>query len=138
MGRIFLLTFVTEENFTSQDFCDTTAEILQCNPLLSAKDMSNADEQMQVTQAPEVEPLAAPAPGTVIVSTTTIDTIFTTVFGTRSADLTTAGTPTYTWAGPFSILANWPGLTTPQNTGNNSQMFCRFECRQMAPSTISP
>src|SRR5262245_20775991 len=36
-------------------------------------------------------PLAAPAPGTAIVGTTTIDALFTTAFGTRSAD---CGTPT--------------------------------------------
>lgn len=98
----------------------------------------NTEEQQQ-QQAPEgerPEQLAAPAPGTVIPAATTIDAIFTTVYATRSADI--AATPTYTWAGPFSILANWPTLTTPQNTLNNSQMMCRFESRQMAPTTISP
>lgn len=83
----------------------------------------------------EVQPLTAPVPGTVIPAATTIDAIFTAVFGTRSADLGTAGTPTYTWGTNNQICANWPNLLS-NNLGNNSAMFATFIARSMAPSSI--
>lgn len=77
-----------------------------------------------------VEPQAAPAPGTAIASTATIDSLFTLAYGTRSADL--AATPTYSWNTGASIIAQWPGVAN-----NYSAIFCRFEPRQIAPSTIA-
>lgn len=81
-------------------------------------------------QSAEVQPQAAPTPGTAIASTVTIDALFTSVFGTRSADL--AATPTYSWNTGNTIIAQWPGVAN-----NYSAIFCRFEPRQIAPSTIA-
>lgn len=79
---------------------------------------------------PVVEPLVAPTPGTVIGPTVTIDALFTSVFGTRSADL--AATPIYSWSTGNSIIAQWPAVLT-----GYPAIFCRFEARSNAPSTIS-
>jgi hypothetical protein len=81
--------------------------------------MSNGEPELQ----------AAPTPGTAIASTATIDSLFTLVFGTRSADL--SATPTYSWASGNSIIAQWPGVAN-----NYSAIFCRFEARPNAPSSI--
>jgi hypothetical protein len=75
-------------------------------------------------------PLAAPAPGTAILSTATIDSLFTLVFGTRSADL--AATPIYSWATGNQIIAQWPAVIT-----GAPAIFCRFEARSNVPSTIA-
>lgn len=80
--------------------------------------------------------LTAPVPGTAIPAATTIDAIFTAVFGTRSADLVSAGTPTYSWGTNNQILATWPALTS-NNLINNSAMFATFIARAMAPSSIA-
>jgi hypothetical protein len=81
-----------------------------------------------------VAPLAAPAPGTAIVGTTTIDALFTTMFATRSGDL---GAASYVWATPNSINATFPAGTTPSAV-NASIMTCKFEARPNAPSAIAP
>jgi len=81
-------------------------------------------------QPPAVEVQAAPTPGTVIAATVTIDALFTTVFGVRSADL--AATPIYSWAKENMIIAQWPAVTT-----GYPAIFCRFEARSNAPSTIT-
>ena len=80
-----------------------------------------------------IEPLTAPVPGTAITAATTIDAIFTAVFGTRSADL--SAQPTYSWATPNRIVAQWPAVIS-NGIINNSAIFATFEARQMAPSTI--
>jgi hypothetical protein len=81
---------------------------------------------------PEVQ--AAPAPGTAVVGTTTIDALFTTMFATRSGDL---GAASYVWATPNSIIGTFPAGTTP-TAQNASMMICRFEARPNAPSAIAP
>jgi hypothetical protein len=104
---------------------------------LAAEEAAEAEqEEAQAEQRPvsgqqdAVEPLVAPTPGTVIASTVTIDALFTSVFGTRSADL--AATPIYSWSTGNSIIAQWPAVLT-----GFPAIFCRFEARQNAPSTIS-
>src|SRR6267378_6001720 len=89
--------------------------------------MSNGQPPPQ-DPPPAIEPLVAPTPGTVIASTVTIDALFTSVFGTRSADL--AATPTYSWATGNQIIAQWPAVVT-----GFPAIFCRFEARSNAPST---
>src|SRR5215475_677681 len=83
-------------------------------------------------EGPELR--AAPAPGTAIVGTTTIDALFTTCFGTRSAD---CGTPTYRWADAFTIQALFTAGTSPTAL-NASMITCRFEARPNTPTTITP
>jgi hypothetical protein len=85
-------------------------------------------------QAPSVEPQAAPAPGTAVAGTTTIDALFTTMFATRSSDL---GTPTYRWSDANTVQAIFASGTTPTAV-NGSMMTCRFEARAFAPSSILP
>lgn len=80
-----------------------------------------------------VEPLTAPVPGTAIPAATTIDAIFTAVYGTRSSDL--SAQPTYSWGTNNQIIAQWPGVLS-NNIGNNSAMFATFIARSMAPSSI--
>ena len=81
-------------------------------------------------QTDQIEPLAAPTPGTVIASTVTIDALFTSVYGTRSADL--AATPIYSWNTGNSITAQWPSVTD-----NYSAIFCKFEARSLKGSSIA-
>jgi len=96
------------------------------------------EEPVQETTQTEVTPLAAPAPGTAVVGTTTIDALFTTAFGTRSAD---CGTPTYRWGatdiGKPAIQALFTAGTTPTAL-NGSMMTCTFEARAFAPTSIAP
>jgi hypothetical protein len=84
-----------------------------------------------------VQPQAI-SPGTAIPSTTTIDALFTSLFATRSADITGAGTPTYSWGSGNMIIAQWPsiqvGATGP---ANYSAMFCTFHARSVPPSSIA-
>jgi hypothetical protein len=94
--------------------------------------MSNGEGQQQAPETPEVQ--AAPAPGTAVVGTTTIDALFTTMFATRSGDL---GAASYVWATPNSIIGTFPAGTTPSAV-NASMMICRFEARPNAPSSIAP
>lgn len=86
-------------------------------------------------QQAEVEPLVAPTPGTAILATATIDSLFTLVYGTRSADL--SATPTYSWSTGNQIIANWPGVMTPQNVNNNSAIFATFNARTTGGSSIT-
>lgn len=79
------------------------------------------------------EPQAAPPPGTAVPGTTTIDTLFTTMFATRSGDL---GTPVYAWATPNMIVGTFPAGTSP-TAQNATAMFCRFEARPNAPSVLA-
>jgi hypothetical protein len=82
----------------------------------------------------EVSPQAAPAPGTAVAGTTTIDALFTTMFATRSGDL---GAATYVWATPTAIIGTFPAGTTPTAV-NGSRMYCRFEAGAPYPSSIRP
>jgi hypothetical protein len=82
----------------------------------------------------EVTPQAAPAPGTAVAGTTTIDALFTTMFATRSGDL---GAATYVWATPNAIIGTFPAGTTPTAV-NGSRMYCRFEAGAPYPSSIRP
>jgi hypothetical protein len=84
--------------------------------------------------AEEVSPQAAPAPGTAVAGTTTIDALFTTMFATRSGDL---GAATYVWATPTAIIGTFPAGTTPTAV-NGSRMYCRFEAGAPYPSSIRP
>jgi len=90
--------------------------------------------ETQTQSEEEVTPLAAPAPGTAVAGTTTIDALFTTMFATRSGDL---GAATYAWATPTAIIGTFPAGTTPTAV-NGSRMYCRFEAGAPAPSSIKP
>jgi hypothetical protein len=79
-------------------------------------------------------PKAAPAPGTAVAGTTTIDALFTTMYATRSGDL---GAATYRWSDANTIQAIFAAGTTPTAV-NGSMMTCRFEARAFAPSSILP
>jgi hypothetical protein len=78
--------------------------------------------------------MSAPAAGTAVVGTTTIDALFTTMFATRTTDL---GTPTYRWSDPFTVQAIFPAATS-QSGINGTIMTCRFEARAFVPSAIGP
>ena len=82
----------------------------------------------------DVVPQAAPAPGTAVAGTTTIDALFTTMFATRSSDL---GAATYSWATANSIIGVFAAGTTPTAL-NGSRMYCRFEAGAPYPSSIRP
>jgi len=84
---------------------------------------------------PVVEP-QTPAGGSTIAATATIDSIMTSLWPTRSADL--AGTPVYTWAvaAPATLIASFPAGTT--QSAQAVVMVARFEVRPVAPSTIGP
>jgi len=95
--------------------------------------MSEEDQAQEQTQEkPEVAPLAAPAPGTAIPGSTTIDALFTTLFATRSGDL---GAASYVWATPTSIIGTFPAGTTPTAV-NACALIARFEARPAYPSSI--
>jgi hypothetical protein len=84
-----------------------------------------------------VAPLAI-TPGTAIPSTTTIDALFTSLFATRSADITAAGTPAYSWGKDNMIIAQWPSIqVAATGPANFSAMFCRFEARSVMGSQIA-
>jgi hypothetical protein len=86
----------------------------------------------ETVSPPVVEPLAAPAVGTAVAPTTTIDALFTTLYATRSADL---GAASYVWATPNSIIGTFPAGTS--NTALNAcAVICRFEARPAYPSSI--
>jgi hypothetical protein len=68
--------------------------------------------------------------GAAIPAATTIDALFTALYATRSADLVTAGVPTYSWGRDNMIIAQWPALQTGAPPGANfSAMFCTFHAR---------
>jgi hypothetical protein len=87
-----------------------------------------------------VEPQAV-TPGTAILSTATIDSLFAALFATRSADIVAAGTPTYSWATPNMIIAQWPAIqvaaTGVPSQPNYSVMFCTFHARGVRGSSIA-
>jgi hypothetical protein len=87
-------------------------------------------DKPKTAETPEVQ--AAPAPGTAIPGTTTIDALFTTLFATRSGDL---GTASYAWATPTSIVGTFPAGTTPSAV-NGCALFARLEARPTYPSSI--
>jgi hypothetical protein len=98
----------------------------------------NGDPQVQessqveeASQGPET--IAAPAPGTAVLGTATIASLFTLAYSTLSGDL---GTPTYKWIDPFTIQANFVAGTT--DNAKCSIINCRFEARALVPSTITP
>ena len=87
-----------------------------------------------VPPADAISPQAAPAPGTAVAGTTTIDALFTTMFATRSGDL---GAATYVWATPTAIIGTFPAGTS-STAVNGSRMYCRFEAGAPYPSSIRP
>jgi hypothetical protein len=98
--------------------------------------MSNGDQSPQEGQQAEVQPQAI-TPGTAILGTATIDSLFTALYATRSADIVAAGAPTYSWARDNMIIAQWPALqTSPTLPGNYSAMFCTFHARGVLGSSI--
>jgi hypothetical protein len=71
------------------------------------------------------EPHVPPAAGTAIPSNTTIDALFTALYGTRSSH--TSGTPTYLWVGVGRIQGQWPD-------GSHCTMWC--EARPLFPAVL--
>lgn len=68
--------------------------------------------------------------GTSIPASTSIDSLFSVLFPTRSADL--AGTPIYSWADENgTLIGSWPNQT------NYPAMYARFEARPNAPSVLN-
>jgi hypothetical protein len=91
--------------------------------------MSNGEDQIQ--QQDQAEQQEAPEQqavtiGTAIPGTTTIDAIFTAIYGTRSAALTPN---TYRYSDWNQVQCYFP---------DNSMIVARFEARQFYPNTISP
>ena len=78
--------------------------------------------------------MSAPAPGTAVLGTATIDSLFTAMFATRTGDL---GTPTYRWSDPFTVQAIFPAATS-QSGVNGTIMTCTFGARAFVPSAIGP
>jgi hypothetical protein len=91
-------------------------------------------------EQPQPEPQAV-TPGTAILSTATIDSLFAALFATRSADIVAAGTPTYSWATPNTIIAQWPAIQVPAagvpSQPNYSMMTCTFQSRGVRGSSIA-
>jgi outer membrane biosynthesis protein TonB len=88
-------------------------------------------------EQPSVEPLAITV-GAAIPPATTIDALFTSLFATRSADITAAGTPIYSWGKDNMIIAQWPSIqVAASGPANFSAMFCRFEARSVMGSQIA-
>lgn len=70
--------------------------------------------------------MAAPPPGTILPSTTTIDSIFTTLFGTRSTH--TSSTPVYKWSDQKGrIIGIWP---------DGTMCIAHFEARPFYPAVL--
>jgi hypothetical protein len=75
--------------------------------------------------------MSAPAAGTAILGTTTLDSLCTTLFATRSSDL---GAASYVWGlTGTSIVGTFPASTTPNSP---CQIIIAFNARQVWPSTI--
>jgi hypothetical protein len=80
----------------------------------------------------QVSPLAAPAAGTAIPGSTTIDALCTTLFATRSGDL---GAATYAWGVTgTSIIGSFTAGTTP--SAQQCQIVIAFGPRQVWPSIL--
>jgi hypothetical protein len=75
----------------------------------------------------------------VIAPTVNIDALFSSVFGTRSADLVAAGTPIYSWNTGNSIIAQWPSIQVGSSpvVPNYSCIVARFEARSNMGSSIA-
>jgi hypothetical protein len=83
-------------------------------------------------QVAEITPRAAPAPGTAIASSTTIDTLCTTLFATRSGDL---GAVSYAWGVTgTSIIGTFPAGTT--NSATQCEIIIAFNPKQVWPSIL--
>jgi hypothetical protein len=81
----------------------------------------------------EITPLAQPAAGTAIPGTTTIDSLFTTLFATRSGDL---GAASYAWSSaPNTIIGTFPAGTT-NSALLGCALFAKLEARAVFPSNI--
>jgi hypothetical protein len=90
------------------------------------------DDWLSVPESKVVEPRAAPAPGTAIPGTTTLDTLCTTLFATRSGDL---GSASYVWGVTgTSIVGTFPAGTTP--SAQQCQIIVAINARQVWPSII--
>jgi hypothetical protein len=76
--------------------------------------------------------MAAPAPGTAIVGTTTIDALTTTALGTRSGGL---GAASYRWLDLFTVQVIFAANTTPDNY---TMATIKFESRPQYPLVLSP
>jgi hypothetical protein len=74
---------------------------------------------------PEVMPHVPPAAGTVIPPSTTIDALFTTLYGTRSSH--TTPTATYVWVAPGRIQGQWP---------DGSHCTAWLEARPLYPAVL--
>jgi len=85
-----------------------------------------------VEEKAEITPLAAPAPGTAVAGTTTLDSLCTTLFATRSSDL---GAASYVWGVTgTSIIGTFPAATT--SSGGQCQLIIAINAKQVWPSTI--
>jgi hypothetical protein len=105
---------------------------------LKRKEAFEHEEERRKQSAKEgVEPLAITV-GTAIPAATTIDALFTALYATRSADLVTAGVPTYSWGRDNMIIAQWPALQVgTSGPANFASMFCTFNARNWLNSTIA-
>ena len=89
--------------------------------------MSNGEE----TQAPAAEPSAetptqqAVTPGTAVVSTATIDSLFTAIFATRA---NTQGTIAYQWSTTNDLQGKYT---------DGSMVTAHFEARPIPPTVIT-
>jgi hypothetical protein len=117
-----------EEERRTSTSADELISVSEQEP--SAPEWGRLEPKPSPQEQAEVTPLVAPTPGTVIASTVTIDALFTSVFGTRSADL--AATPIYSWNTGSSIIAQWPSVTD-----NYSCIVARFEARSLKGSSIA-
>jgi hypothetical protein len=80
-----------------------------------------------------ITPLAAPAPGTAIPGTTTLDSLCSTLFATRSSDL---GAASYAWGVTgTSIIGTFAAATT--NSGGQCQLIVAFNAKQVWPSQLA-
>jgi len=80
----------------------------------------------------EVAPLAAPAPGTAVAGSTTLDSLCTTLFSTRSGDL---GAVSYAWGlTGTSIIGTFAAGTT--NSAQQCQIIVAFQAKQVWPSQL--
>jgi len=80
----------------------------------------------------QIEVAAAPAPGTAIPGSTTLDSLCTTLFATRSGDL---GTVSYAWGiTGTSIIGTFAAGTT--QSAQQCQIIVAFQAKQVWPSQL--
>ena len=92
--------------------------------------MSNGEETPAEAPAAEAAPADTPeqqavTPGTAVVSTTTVATLFSTMFATQT---NTVGTIAYQWSTPQDLMAFYT---------DGSIMTAHFEARPIAPCVIT-